>query len=148
MAANIRITNINEVLRGLNATEDKITEAAKYAVGMAGLAVERQAKINASTGEHPRGQGHILGTGPGPNVVTGNLRRSIKTKVEVGFGNSYVAEVSASAIYARAVEEGLPKWNGVKYPYLRPAAEGLRDNGTLSRVFVMNFAMRLRGISG
>lgn len=145
MTARIEITNINEVLRGLEKTNDKIEEAVKYAIGMAGLAVERQAKKNASTGVHPRGQGHIQGTGPGPNVVTGNLRRSIRTDVKKGYGTSYVAEVSASAIYARAVERGLPEWGGVKYPYLEPAATTLRDNGTISRVFTMNLAMKIRG---
>lgn len=144
MTARIEISNIEEVLRGLEKTNDKVKEAVKYAIGMAGLAVERQAKKNASTGVHKRGLGHIPGTGPGPNVVTGNLRRSIKTQV-VGFGNSYAAEISAGAIYARAVEKGLPEWNGVKYPYLEPAARTLSDNGTLRRVFVMNLARKIRG---
>lgn len=148
MVARIQITNINQVIAGLKATDDAIEDAVKYAVGMAGLAVERQAKQNASTGVHARGEGHIQGTGPGPNVVTGNLRRSIKTEAKIGFGSSYIAEVSASAIYAYAVEKGLPEWGGVKYPYLEPAATTLRDNGTLSRVFITNFATRLRGING
>lgn len=154
MAARIQITNIKEVIAGLNATEDKVEDATRYAIGMAGLAVERQAKQNASNGVRVRRGSqivpsrHIGPSGSGPNVITGNLRRSIKTDVKQGFGDSYIAEVSASMIYARAVEEGLPQWNGVKYPYLRPAAETLRDNGVLSRTFITNFALRLRGING
>ena len=154
MAARIQITNIDDVLRGLNAAQDKIEEATRYALGMAGLQVERQAKINASNGTRVRRGGrivpprHIGPSGSGPNVISGNLRRSISTKVMQGFGSTYIAEVSASMVYARAVEEGLPEWNGVKYPYLRPAADTLRNNGTLSRVFMTNVAMRLRGISG
>jgi hypothetical protein len=159
MAARVEITNIDDVLRGLDKTSDQVREAAKYAIGMAGLAVERQAKRNASTGVHKRGLGHIQGTGPGPNVVTGNLRRSIMTKVDgynissgamqrstlSGFGDRYVAEISAGAVYARAVEKGLPEWGGVKYPYLEPAAVRLSNNGTLRRVFITNLALRMRG---
>ena len=144
MTARIEITNINEVLRGLDNTGDRLQEAVKYAIGRAGRAVDRQAKLNASTGVHKRGTPRIPGSGPGPNVITGNLRRSIRTKV-VGFGDTYAAEVSASAIYARAVEKGLPEWNGVKYPYLEPAAVRLSDNGTLRRVFIQHFAEKMRG---
>ncbi len=112
---------------------------------MAAASVERQAKKNANTGTHPRGQGHIPGTGPGPNVVTGNLRRSIFSRSKVGFGNSYVAEVGASMVYARAVEMGVPEWkSGVKYPYLVPAVESLKNSGNLNRTFTGAFAMYLR----
>jgi hypothetical protein len=106
----------------------------QYAIAMTGLAVERQAKVNAS------GR-------PGPNVRTGNLRRSITTSsVQKGFTNLYSVNVSATMIYARAVELGHPRWKpGVKYPYLGPAASNLQANGTLARVFVTNLASRLRG---
>ena len=144
MTARIEITNINEVLRGLDNTGDRIQEAVKYAIGMAGLAVERQAKLNASTGVHKRGTPRIPGSGPGPNVISGNLRKFIKAKV-VGFGDSYAAEISSNMIYARVVEKGLPEWNGVKYPYLEPAAVRLSDNGTLRRVFIQHFAEKMRG---
>lgn len=145
MTARIEITNINEVLRGLDNTGDRLQEAVKYAIGMAGLAVERQAKLNAFTGVHKRGTPRIPGSGPGPNKITGQLQRSIKAEVKKGFGSSYVAEVSASAVYARAVEKGLPEWGGVKYPYLEPAAVRLSDNGTLRRVFIQHFAEKMRG---
>jgi hypothetical protein len=132
MAARISVTNIKEVLDSFEATKDEFELAVQYAITMAGLAVERQAKLNAS------GR-------PGPNVQTGNLRRSITTRAQKGFG-TYEAEVSATMIYARAVEFGHPKWKpGVKYPYLGPAADKLSDNGTLSRVFTMALTSRLKG---
>jgi hypothetical protein len=141
----MEIKNLAEVLAGLNLTEKKVNDAARYAIGMAAASVERQAKKNANTGTHPRGQGHIQGTGPGPNVMTGNLRRSIFSRTKVGFGNVYVAEVGASMIYARAVEMGLPEWkSGVKYPYLVPAVESLKQSGSLNRTFTGAFAMYLR----
>lgn len=134
MSARVTITNLSDVLAGFQATEDKIDLAVQYAITMTGLAVERQAKVNAS------GR-------PGPNVQTGNLRRSITTSaVQKGFDNTYAVEVSATMVYARAVELGHPRWKpGVKYPYLGPAASNLQSNGTLARVFTTNLASRLRG---
>jgi len=134
MSARVTITNLSDVLAGFQATEDKIELAVQYAITMTGLAVERQSKVNAS------GR-------PGPNVQTGNLRRSITTSaVQKGFDNTYAVEVSATMVYARAVELGHPRWKpGVKYPYLGPAASNLQSNGTLARVFTTNLASRLRG---
>ena len=139
------IKNLSQVLAGLDLTEKKVSDAARYAIGMAAASVERQAKKNANTGTHPRGTPRIPGTGPGPNVVTGNLRRSIFSRTKVGFGNTYVAEVGASMVYARAVEMGLPEWkSGVKYPYMVPAVESLKQSGKLNRTFTGAFAMYLR----
>ena len=133
MSVRIEITNLQDVLNSFAKTEDTVELAVQYAITMAGLAVERQAKTNAS------GR-------PGPNVQTGNLRRSITTKARKGFGNTYEAEVSATMVYARAVEFGHPRWKpGVKYPYLGPAANTLKANGTLNRVFTGAFASRMRG---
>jgi hypothetical protein len=141
----MEIKNLAEVLAGLDLTEKKVNDAARFAIGMAAAEVERQAKKNANTGTHPRGQGHIPGTGPGPNVMTGNLRRSIYSQTKIGFAGNYVAEVGASMVYARAVEMGLPEWkSGVKYPYLVPAVESLKQSGKLNRTFTGAFAMYLR----
>lgn len=140
----MEIKNLAEVLAGLDMTEKKVSDAANYAIGMAAALVEREAKKNANTGTHPRGAGHIPGTGPGPNVVTGNLRRSIYSQTKIGFAGSYIAEVGASMVYARAVEMGHPKWkSGVKYPYLVPAAESLKKSGALNRTFTGAFLMYL-----
>lgn len=139
------VRNLAEVLAGLEVQEDRLEHAAQVAIATAGFAVQRQAQRNANTGTHKRGQGHIPGTGPGPNVVTGALRRSIRTDVKYGFGN-YVAVVGASTEYARAVELGSPRWkSGVKYPYLRPAAEDLIRNGSLSRIFTAAFLKAVKG---
>ena len=141
----IEFTNLAQFLAAFNRTEADLNNAARYAIGMAAASVEREAKKNANTGTHPRGQGHIPGTGPGPNVMTGNLRRSIYSQTKIGFGSSYIAEVGASMVYARAVEMGLPEWkSGVKYPYLAPAAESLKQSGKLSRTFIGAFASYLR----
>lgn len=134
MTARITVTNLADVLAGLQAQETLLNNATAYAIQMAGLAVERQAKQNAS------GR-------PGPNVRTGNLRRSITTSMPIkGFEGKYTITVSATMVYARAVELGHPKWKpGVKYPYLGPAANTLKANGTLNRVFTGAFASKIRG---
>lgn len=129
------ITNLAQVMAGFDAEEQKLDRAIQQAIAQAGLAVERQAKINANTGVHKRGKPHIPGTGPGPNVVSGALRRSINTEVRYGFGK-YVAQVGASVEYARAVELGHPRWKrGGGYPYLGTAALMKRNDGTIQRVF-------------
>jgi hypothetical protein len=139
------VRNLAEVLAGLEVQEDRLERAAQIAIATAGFAVQRQAQKNANTGTHKRGQGHIPGTGPGPNVVTGALRRSIRTDVKYGFGN-YVAVVGASTEYARAVELGSPRWkSGVKYPYLAPAAIELIRNGSLNRIFTAAFIKAVKG---
>lgn len=131
----INIKNLNDVINGINAEGDQYEIAAGYALGIIALKIEREAKKNASTGTHKRGQPHIPGTGPGPNVVSGDLRRSITTEIRKGFG-SYVATVGPTIEYARHVELGGGKWkNGVKYPYLAPALKSLQSSGTLNRLF-------------
>lgn len=139
------IKNLGQVLSGLTELEQKAELAAEYAITQAALTVERQAKINANTGTHKKGQPHIPGTGPGPNVVTGTLRRSITTEVRHGFG-SYVATVGPTVEYARAVELGSSKWKrGGGYPFLFPAVGTLQGNGTLQRVFTNAFNSRMKG---
>jgi hypothetical protein len=139
------IRNLADVLRGLEIQEDRLENAAQTAIATAGFAIQRQAQINANTGTHKKGTPRIPGTGPGPNVVTGALRRSIRTDVKYGFGN-YIAVVGASTEYARAVELGSPRWkSGVKYPYLAPAAIKMIQNGSLNRIFTAAFIKAVKG---
>jgi hypothetical protein len=141
----IVIKNLPQVLAGLSSFERAMEKAGQLALTQAALALERQAKLNANTGTHPRGQGHLPGTGPGPNKVTGTLQRSISTEVRYGFG-SYVATVGPSVIYARAVELGSPRWkSGVRYPFLGPAVGYMVSSGTLDRVFTLNFLRLMKG---
>lgn len=134
MSAKITIPNLDTVLLGIDKKKIEIDNAIRYAIHMAGLAVERQAKKNA-TGR------------PGPNVQTGALRRSITTSMPIrGFEGKYTVTVSATMVYAKAVEQGRPDWPpGVKYPYLGPAAKNLSSNGTLNRVFTSALASRMKG---
>ena len=139
------IKNLSQVLAGLDKFDQQLERAGQLALTQAALAVERQAKLNANTGTHKRGEGHIPGTGPGPNRVTGTLQRSINTQVRYGFG-SYIATVGPSVEYARAVELGSPRWkSGVRYPFLSTAVGYMVSSGNLQRAFTLNFMRLMRG---
>jgi hypothetical protein len=141
----IVVKNLQDVINAIDKNVDNIEQAAQFGLGQAALAIERQAKKNANTGQHKKGLGHIPGTGPGPNVVTGTLRRSITTEVRYGFG-SYIATVGPTVEYARAVELGSSRWkSGVRYPFLIPAVGYLVQSGRLNNIFTVNFKSRLRG---
>jgi len=143
--AAIIIKNLPQVLSSLTAFERNLEQAGQLALAQAALAVERQAKLNANTGTHKRGEGHVPGTGPGPNKVTGTLQRSINTQVRYGFG-SYIATVGPSVEYARAVELGSPRWkSGVRYPFLSTAVGYMVSSGNLQRVFTLNFLRLMKG---
>lgn len=134
MSVRLTIENLNDVMASFAKTEARFDAAVQFALNQTSLTLESQAKGNAS------GR-------PGPNVRTGNLRRSIKAEpARKGFQGQYEAEVSATMVYARAVEFGHPRWKpGVKYPYLGRAARDLSSNGTLSRVFTTALADKMRG---
>lgn len=100
------------------------------------LVVEKQAKINASSGAHKYGTRTPARPGTGPAVISGTLRRAIAhTPVKfsgdefscfvgmgVGFYPSYGGTRSRTPAseYAMHLEKtGLR--NGAKYPFLMPA---------------------------
>jgi hypothetical protein len=146
--AEIVIKNLKDVLAAIDGAAEKIEQGAQLGVMRVGLAVERQAKLNfQGTRSYEKRVSKKTGRpwlkitpprhvgGSGPNTVTGNLKRSIKTTYRVGLG-VYTAEVGPTMIYARQVEKGGGKWPaGVKYPYLEPAALSLYLSGKLNRIF-------------
>ena len=147
----IIVKNLQEVLAAIGASQTQIEKGAKIGIAQAGLAIERQAKLNANTGTRVRVGSkivparHIGPSGMGPNVITGTLRRSIRTDVRYGF-DTYVATVGPTVEYARAVEVGSPIWkSGVKYPYLEPAALSLIRSGKLRTIFIGAIKMSMRG---
>jgi hypothetical protein len=147
--AEIVIKNLQDVLAAIDGAADKIEQGAQLGVMRVGLAVERQAKLNfQGTRSYQKRISKKTGNpwlkitpprhvgGSGPNTVTGNLKRSIKTTYRVGLG-VYTAEVGPTMIYARQVEKGGGKWPaGLKYPYLEPAALMLLRSGKINRIFV------------
>ena len=147
--AEIVIKNLKDVLAAIDGAAEKIEQGAQLGVMRVGLAVERQAKLNfQGTRSYEKRVSKKTGNpwlkitpskhvgGSGPNTVTGNLKRSIKTTYRVGLG-VYTAEVGPTMIYARQVEKGGGKWpSGLKYPYLEPAALMLLRSGKINRIFM------------
>lgn len=127
---NLTTQNLSQVLGALTQQADKYEQAVAYGISQVAFAFEREAKKNFS-GTRRRVAGHIepryhVG-GDKPNVITGNLRRSINTKIVRGFDGSYKATVGPSMVYARAVEKGLPDWKrGRGYPYIEPAYNSVK----------------------
>lgn len=143
MADAFSILNEAQVLAALKKRTDQIEKAASVALMAVAFEVERQAKINALTGQHARGEGHIAGTGPGPNRVTGALIRSITTERKQGFDGMYSASIYPTMVYSRAVELGDERWkSGVRYPYLEPAAATVRKKART--IFTETLKRRLR----
>lgn len=99
------------------------------------LAVERQAKINASNGRHQYRTKSPASPGTGPAVISGTLKKSVghtpieksldgwETKVgpTLGFTPPYGHNPTPADKYGYYLETGLR--NGATYPWLKPAAE-------------------------
>lgn len=95
------------------------------------LAIERQAKVNASSGAHKRGTPTPAQPGSGPAVISGTLRRSLthspiiftgggwETKVGTATGFTPPYGRTPSNQYGLYLETGLR--NGSTYPFLKPA---------------------------
>jgi HK97 gp10 family phage protein len=111
--------NVNAVTASMDRNVTQALSAAGRALGMVGLAVERQAIANAS-GPVVKSGNHKTWAGAGPNMRTGWLRKNIRSgkPVRQGF-ESYTVEVFSMASYSRAVEEGTGRTG--KYPFMRPA---------------------------
>ena len=108
-------------LKSIEANVDKASLAALTEIAALG---ERTAKGNFE-GQHKKGQPHV--GGPKPNVVTGNLRRSIQKSSVIRQGPGwYEQNLFPTAIYSRAVELGNPRVNSRAYPYFGPAMRTLR----------------------
>lgn len=114
---------------GLEAMEKAFTRAgvqadlaARENVRVASMALIRDAQNNFE-GSHKKGQPHVGGNKP--NVVTGNLRRSIMADSLNHYAMGvYSARVGPTMKYGRRVELGLAPTGA--YPYFGPAAKVLR----------------------
>lgn len=106
-------------------SDDMVNRVAPMALSRAGLVVERATKLKLTeSGRHKKGTKTPAAVGSPPAIVTGALRRSVKTfKPErVGF-RSYRVLVGPTVVYGRFQElgEGVPV-----RPFLGPAMESVR----------------------
>lgn len=117
------IPAFKEALDHIETNLDRASSAAL--VELAALA-ESKAKGNFQ-GSHAKGQPHVGGAMP--NVVSGNLRRSIQRTAVLRTGpGDYMTRVFPSTVYARAVELGNPRTGSRAFPYFAPAMKVVRAN--------------------
>lgn len=119
-----------EVIARMAAIGDAAGEAAARIVARGQVVVENEAK-SGFTGSHAKGQPTTSEPGQPPDVVTGTLRRSIKSSKPEPVGQFGArGQVYPTAIYARIQELGGPTWNNgflPPRPFMRPAHEKSKD---------------------
>jgi hypothetical protein len=105
---------------------------AKAAMTTTALAIERQAKVNASNGQHKRGTRTPARPGSGPARISGTLVRSITHseimvisggwQMRVGLAGGLYPSYgrTASSKYGEYLETGKTR-NGKAFPFLKPA---------------------------
>lgn len=101
---------------GLEKMLVRVTESSRGFIREAAHLVERQAKQNATGGRHKAGTPTPATPGSGPAIITGTLRRSIRSQVE-----GTKARIGPTVVYARRVEMEF------NYPFLIPAAKFVTD---------------------
>lgn len=127
----IKVTVRSKTPERLERSAERVPATVATAVFETAALLQTKVRANASSGTHAPGEPHIPGTGPGPNVATGNYRRSIQLKT--GFrGGLPIAVVYSNAPQAARLEYGfLPPnidslgrgFNQPAYPHWRPAVE-------------------------
>lgn len=121
----------------LERAESRSRSGMAQAVYAAGALIMGQVKANARSEDHPdrasAARGHIPGTGPGPNVATGNYRRSIQL-TPTREGENPVAYIHTNSAQARRLEYGFRgtdslgrRYNQPAYPHFQPAADKAED---------------------
>lgn len=124
---------LREFLAALDRAEAGANAAARAAVAQTAAEAEAGAKKNFQ-GSHARGELHV--GGDKPNVVTGTLRRSIRTDPIARLGLAdYGTVVAPRVIYARRVEKGWPTSDGSvghgvtrAFPYFEEPAKKARES--------------------
>lgn len=123
---DLKWEGIPEFKAALDKAERNIDRASSAALIELAALAESKAKANFQ-GSHSRGQPHTGGAMP--NIVSGNLRRSIqRSTVERKGPGDYMTRVFPSTVYARAVELGNPARGSRAFPYFAPAMRVVRLN--------------------
>jgi hypothetical protein len=84
-----------------------------------GQLLETRVKLNAATGFHAPGEPHIPGTGPGPNVATGDYLRSISAEY-FQEGSTIAVSVGTNAVQGARLEWGFDEADSLGRVYHQP----------------------------
>lgn len=140
----IQVTGAGQAATALRATRYAIQTGNRRLIRNTGLKYLTAVRAAATTGHHPPGANHIPGTGPGPNVASGDYRRSMELVTDE-IGATVSSEVRSDAVQAWRLERGFigrdslgryyrqkphPHWRPTEYaitPVFRAEAELLVD---------------------
>lgn len=136
-------TNISKVIAALNKKVEKGAERA-IKVATREVAVVATAEMKGLIDKKRpyvgkgRSKRYEKGSPPEPpQNRTGNLRRSIRFKVEQESKMKYVATIAPYAIYSRALEKGHPRWaSGTRYPFVEPTARIMKANNRARNIYL------------
>lgn len=139
------MTSVADVSKALRRRQRKATAGARAAAGAMGLTMETAVKtVELSKYSHSRGTPTPSAPGDPPALVSGALRRSVKTVPGTARGARASVKVGGTVVYARIQELGgragrnhaslLPP-----RPYLKPAAERVISSGAATEVAVAAF---------
>lgn len=124
----VRVTNGSDVVSDLVRAGDRVVAQTKATVRYYGQLLQTKVKANANTGTHRPGAPHIPGTGPGPNVATGDYNRSIGLELQLSDDGWSRAAVGTNKVQGRRLELGFVgadsagrHVNSPPYPHFGPA---------------------------
>lgn len=125
-------SGINEAVAALSQLSARVDAANRASTVEVAAEVERAAKSNFE-GQHPPGTPRIPNASMKPNVVTGTLRRSIRSTGVQRLAGGYTSTVGPTVIYGRRVELGFKgadslgrHYNQPAYPYFGPGVKEVR----------------------
>lgn len=137
----VELRGVSEFLAALDGMVAAADVAAREATGKGAHLIEAETKKNLSIGTHRRGEPTTSAPGTPPDLVTGQLRRSIRVEGPTKTGpGAWESKTGPTAVYGRIQELGGVTGRGgatalPARPYLEPAVKALIDSGALSEVY-------------
>lgn len=116
-------------------------EGSRKGVSIAAIKLSSKVKVKLTTSSHKKGTPTPSRAGDPPSLVTGTLRRSVKTTPAIPLGTgAWQASVGPTAVYSRIQELGGECGRGgltrlPARPYLAPALQEMLDSGELWAAF-------------
>jgi hypothetical protein len=129
----VKVLGGREVIADLQSVSRQVEAGVALATRAKGRELQRLVKLKAATGVHGPREPHIPGTGPGPNIVTGDYVSSIELEERELAGVAEV-EVWTDRPQAMRLEHGFVGADSLgrvyhqrAYPHWGPAADEVED---------------------
>jgi hypothetical protein len=142
-------SGIRETVAALHALNERVDAASRVATVQVGAEVEKAAKGNFE-GAHRRNEPRVPNSSNKPNIVTGTLRRSIRSTGVVKLAGGWTTTVGPTAVYGRRVELGFSgrdslgrQYNQPAYPYFGPGVKEVRLR--VGEISTRNWAVAIGG---